>query len=135
VRFELDHVARFELAERSELLLESVPEAGAEGEIVLELRSGSLRVLTAGALAPARLRVLAPDADVLVVGTELAVDVVPGMGTCVCCTRGVVEVSSRHATGAPPSPERIGAGQMALCMPGSAMTKVGPALVEHTRPE
>jgi ferric-dicitrate binding protein FerR (iron transport regulator) len=131
LRFELERVGRFELGERSELVLELVPEAGASDELVLELRSGALRVITVEPLAPTRVRVRAPDGEVRVVGTEFAVDIIPGAATCICCTRGAIEVSSRHHAG---ERLRIPAGGMAWCPSDGSATKTEDVVAEHRAP-
>ena len=56
-------------------------------------RTRHLAVRTGPEFAGSRLVVRAPDAEVAVLGTRFAVDVVPA-GTCVCCGEGRVDVRS-----------------------------------------
>lgn len=84
-----------ELGPDSELVL---ADPGTPGALVFEGERGHLRFATGPDLDPGRgLLVRTRDAEVEVLGTVFGVDVYDE-GTCVCCTRGEVQVRSR-ATG------------------------------------
>ena len=126
----LERIGWLELGPNSDLAWTSLVAIGSTNEFTLELRAGSLRVITAE-LAPTTLIVRGPDCDVRVVGTEFAVDILPGMGTCVCCTHGTLEVTSRHAPG---EHSRVKAGGMALCGPDGGPTMTGRFKPDHVAP-
>lgn len=125
-RLRLDGVALIELAPGSEVVFKLWSEDGA-GEAQLELARGGVRVVTAPDFAPRKLAVLAPDARVAIVGTEFGVDVLEGMGTCVCCTHGAIEVHPRGR----PQPERVLAGGMSFCFASGDAPMLGPVKDDH----
>lgn len=127
VRLRLDNVALIELAPHTELTLRPWTSSGA-GEARLELARGGVRVVTAPAFAPRRLTVAAPQAEVAVVGTEFGVDVVEGLGTCVCCTHGSVAVRASGREGV----EMLAAGEMAFCFSSRAAPERGPVRDDHS---
>ena len=127
VRLRLDSVALIELAPHTELTLRPWSPTG-EGEARLVLARGGVRVVTAPAFAPRRLTVAAPQAEVAVVGTEFGVDVVEGMGTCVCCTHGSVAVRALGREGV----ETLAAGEMAFCFSSRAEPMRGPVKDDHS---
>lgn len=127
VRLRLDDVALVELAPHTELTLRPWGPGG-DGEARLELRRGGVRVVTAPSFAPRRLTVAAPHAEVAVVGTEFGVDVVEGMGTCVCCTHGRVAVRALGREGV----EQLAAGEMAFCFSSRAEPMRGPVKDDHS---
>ena len=126
----LERIGWLELGPNSDLAWTSLAAIGSMNEFTLELRAGSLRVITSE-LAPTTLIVRGPECDVRVVGTEFAIDVLPGMGTCVCCTHGTLEVTSRHAPG---ERSRVKSGGMALCGPDGGPTMTGPSKPDHVAP-
>lgn len=65
----------------------------------LRANAGHLALRTGPEFAGARLQVLAPDAEVEVLGTRFAVDLYED-GTCVCCSEGRVDVRSLRAEAA-----------------------------------
>lgn len=125
-RLRLDGVALVELAPQTRLQIRTWSEDGA-GEAVLELESGGVRIVTAPDFAPRKLRVVTPDAEVNVIGTEFGVDVIEKMGTCICCTRGAVDVRSLVAG----SSSRVLEGGMALCFASGAAPMLGDVESEH----
>jgi ferric-dicitrate binding protein FerR (iron transport regulator) len=127
VRLRLDNVALIELAPHTELTLRPWSASG-EGEARLVLTRGGVRVVTAPEFAPRRLTVAAPQAEVAVVGTEFGVDVVEGMGTCVCCTHGSVAVRALGREGV----ETLAAGQMSFCFSSRAEPMRGPVKDDHS---
>jgi len=127
VRLRLDSVALIELAPHTELTLRPWNPAG-HGEARLVLTRGGVRVVTAPEFAPRRLTVEAPQAEVAVVGTEFGVDVVEGMGTCVCCTHGSVAVRALGREGV----ETLAAGQMSFCFSSRAEPMRGPVKDDHS---
>jgi ferric-dicitrate binding protein FerR (iron transport regulator) len=98
--------------------------------IELTLASGSLRVVTGAHFAPRRFTVKAPDAEVLVIGTEFGIDVDEAQGTCVCCNEGSIEVRPRGS----PSVERLVAGGMVYCFASDMAPMLGEAKAQHLRP-
>lgn len=127
VRLRLDNVALIELAPHSELTLRPWTSSG-EGEARLVLARGGVRVVTAPQFAPRRLTVAAPQAEVAVVGTEFGVDVVEGMGTCVCCTHGSVAVRALGREGV----DTLAAGEMSFCFSSRAEPMRGPVKDDHS---
>ena len=125
VRLSLDNVALIELAPHTELTLR--PWSARDSEARLVLTRGGVRVLTAPAFAPRRLTVTAPEAEVEIVGTEFGVDVIDGMGTCVCCTHGSVAVRALGHDGV----ETLAAEQMAFCFSSRAEPMLGPVKEDH----
>lgn len=125
-RLRLDGVALVELAPRTRLQIRTWAADGS-GEAVLELSSGGVRIVTAPDFAPRRLRVVTPEAEVSVVGTEFGVDVIENMGTCVCCTHGAIDVRSRIVGDS----SRVLEGGMALCFSSGAAPLLGEIESEH----
>jgi len=126
VRLRLDQAVLVELAEGTRLSLVTWDEAP-DGETVLDLASGGVRVLTGPGFAPRRLRVRSPDAEVAIVGTEFGVDVVEGAGTCVCCTHGVIAVTPNGRDKA----DKIVEGGMSFCFSSGAAPMLGDAKEQH----
>ena len=125
-RLRLDGVALVELAPHTRLQIRTW-ESDGDGEAVLELGSGGVRIVTGPGFAPRKLRVVTPEAEVRVLGTEFGVDVIEKMGTCVCCTRGAVDVRSRIAGDS----SRVLEGGMALCFASGAAPMLGDVEAEH----
>ena len=125
-RLRLDGVALLELAPQTRLQIRTWDAEGG-GEAVLELHGGGVRIVTAPDFAPRKLRVVTPDAEVSVIGTEFGVDVIENMGTCVCCTHGAVDVRSRIAGNS----SRVLEGGMALCFSSGAAPMLGDVEAEH----
>lgn len=126
VRVRLDGLVLLEFAAGARARLEPWP-VDRPGEAVVRLASGGVRVLTAPGFAPRSLRVLAPDAEVAVVGTEFGVDVLEGMGTCVCCTHGAVSVLPRGRERA----DTVLAGGMSFCFASGEAPMLGEAKADH----
>jgi ferric-dicitrate binding protein FerR (iron transport regulator) len=124
-RVRLDGVTLIELAPNSEVVFTPWGEAG--GEARIELARGGVRVATAPDFAPRKLTVRAPDAQIAIVGTELGVDVLEGVGTCVCCTHGAIEVRPRGRERA----ERVLAGGMAFCFSSREAPMLGAVKDDH----
>ncbi|HVS11168.1 MAG TPA: FecR domain-containing protein [Planctomycetota bacterium] len=97
IRLRLRNQLVLELAAGSSLRVENTDTEvlGSPSPIELELERGSLAVVTSSGLGTSRLEILTAQAVVAVTGTAFAVDVVPGMGTCVCCSAGSIVVRSR----------------------------------------
>ncbi|MCE9593057.1 MAG: FecR domain-containing protein [Planctomycetes bacterium] len=127
----LDARLVLEFAPHTALEILALPDRSTPGTIELRLRSGALRVATRSGFAPTRMLVHAPEADVRVVGTEFGIDVIPGVATCVCCTRGTVEVEL--ATGSA-EPMAVQAGGNAWCPVGGAPAMTGPVKPMHAAP-
>lgn len=127
----LDERLVMELAPHTELEIVVLPERSRPGTLELRLTSGALRVATRAGFAPNRMLVHAPDADVLVVGTEFGVDVVPGEATCVCCVHGRVEVAP---CGAPERRQAVDAGGNAWYPVGGAPPMLGTVKPMHADP-
>lgn len=125
-RVRVDGVALIELAPNSELVLTPWSEAGG-GEARIELARGGVRVATAPDFAPRKLTVFAPDAQIAIVGTEFGVDVLDGVGTCVCCTHGAIEVRPRGRE----QSERVLAGGMSFCFSSGEAPMLGAVKDDH----
>lgn len=125
-RLRVDDVVLMEFAANSRAAITHWSD-GPQGEYVLRLEAGSVRVLTSRDFAPRRLRVSAPDAEIAIVGTEFGVDVLEGMGTCVCCTEGVIEVTPRGSADA----DRIEAGGMSFCFASGDEPMLGDVKADH----
>jgi len=125
-RLRLDGVALVELAPQTRLQIHTW-DADGGGEAVLELHGGGVRIVTAPDFAPRKLRVVTPDAEVSVIGTEFGVDVIENTGTCVCCTHGAVDVRSRIAGNS----SRVLEGGMALCFSSGAAPMLGDVEAQH----
>lgn len=126
VRVRLDGAVLIELAAGTRLTLAAWDES-ADGETLLELASGGVRVLTGPTFAPRHLRVRAPDADIAIVGTEFGVDVIDGSGTCVCCTKGAIDVRARGQDAA----HRVLAGGMSFCFSSGEAPMLGDVKSDH----
>lgn len=126
MRLRLDGVVLIELAAGTRLTLAAWDES-ADGETLLELASGGVRVLTGPTFAPRHLRVRAPDADIAIVGTEFGVDVIDGSGTCVCCTKGAIDVRARGQDAA----HRVLAGGMSFCFSSGEAPMLGEVKSDH----
>ncbi len=125
-RLRLDGVALVELAPQTSLQVRTWAADGS-GEAVLELSRGGVRIVTAPDFAPRKLRVVTPEAEVSIVGTEFGVDVIENMGTCVCCTHGAIDVRSRIVGNS----SRVLEGGMALCFASGAAPMLGDIESEH----
>lgn len=125
-RVRIDGVALIELAPDSELVFTPWSEASG-GEARIELARGGVRVATAPDFAPRKLTVLAPDARIVIVGTEFGVDVLEGVGTCVCCTHGAIEVRPRGREQA----DRVLAGGMSFCFSSGEAPMLGAVKDDH----
>ncbi len=102
------------------------------GDFAFAIESGALRVVTGPDFAPSHLVVRAPDADVSIVGTEFGVDVIDGQGTCVCCTRGEVDVRATHRSN---ELARIAADQRSFCsVEPAAPPALGAPVDAHVAP-
>jgi len=65
------------------------------------------------------------------VGTEFAIDVYPGIATCICCTEGAIEVTPTHGE---PTLYRVEAGGMAWCPADGSAPMTGPVKPAHVAP-
>lgn len=127
----LDSRAVIEIGRDSALNFNALGAPETDGEIVLELGAGAVRILTSADFLPSRMTVRAPGAELRVAGTELGIDVLGSMGTCVCCTRGVVEVWSQRE---PEHVHRLEANGMALFPPGGDPPMFGSLKPDHAAP-
>jgi ferric-dicitrate binding protein FerR (iron transport regulator) len=124
-------VVVIEIGAHSKLRFERIASSRG-GDFEFALDSGALRVVTGPDFQPSRLRVRAPDADIAVVGTEFGVDVIDGKGTCVCCTRGEVEVRATHRSD---ELTRIAADHRSFCfVEPTVPPDLGAAAAEHVAP-
>ncbi len=134
----LDTRVALSLAAGSALSLVAVPESEVLASIWLEQQRGSLAVVTGPGFVDANLRIQTPDSEVRVVGTRFAVDVIAGLGTCVCCDEGVVSVFDQPLTqdlvpeGTPE--HKLSQGEMTFIFSDHRPREIGPAIAEHLAP-
>ena len=134
----LDTRIALSLAAGSALTLMAVPEPEVLGSIWFEQQRGSLAVVTGPGFVDANLRIRTPDSEVRIVGTRFAVDVIAGMGTCVCCDEGSVSVFDQPLTqelvpeGTPE--HKLSRGEMSFIFSDHRPTKIGSAMAEHLAP-
>ena len=132
VRVRLGDRFVLELSKRGSLSVEITRSEtpGSPGSIRLGLERGSLAVVTSPGFEGSRLEVQTEQALVAVTGTAFAVDVVPGMGTCVCCYAGSIEVCMRLGEA---SPARVRAGGNAFAFTDGRL-QTGEPVPEHLAP-
>ncbi len=134
----LDTRVALSLAAGSTLTLVAVPEPEVLASIWLDQQRGSLAVVTGPGFVDANLRILTPDGEVRVVGTRFAIEVIAGMGTCVCCAEGIVSVFDRPLTeGLVPeaAPEhKLAGGEMIFVFSDHRPRESGPAIADHLAP-
>jgi ferric-dicitrate binding protein FerR (iron transport regulator) len=126
MRLRIDESVLIELAPETLMSLEDWSENGGRQGVVRLVRGG-VRILTGPGFAPRGLRVVAPDAQVSVVGTEFGVDVFEGTGTCVCCTQGTVSVQPRSSARA----DTVRAGGMSFCFSSGEPPMLDVAKEDH----
>ena len=129
VRLRLRERLVLELAAGSSLRVENT-ETGVLSPIRLELERGSLAVVTSPGFEGSRLEITTPQASVAITGTAFTVDVVPEMGTCVCCSAGSIVVRSR--LGETPA-ATVSAGANAFVFTDGKLRTGGP-VPEHLAP-
>lgn len=134
----LDRRAAFSFAAGSSAMLVEVPARRALGDIVVDQDRGSVAVVTGPEFEGLGLCVLTPFADVRVSGTEFAVDVFPGTGTCVCCTEGKVGVDPHGRDRIDPSAAEaqwsVGGGDLGFISPEGKLAESGKAEADHVAP-
>jgi hypothetical protein len=132
IRLRLRERLVLELAAGSSLRVESTDTEvlGSPSPIQLELERGSLAVVTSPGFEGSRLEILTAQGAVAVTGTAFAVDVVPGMGTCVCCSSGSIVVRSR--LGEAPAATVSGGANAFVFTDGKLRT--GDPVPEHLAP-
>jgi len=129
VRLVLGRHVALSLGADSELVLPAVDSLEGPQAWLLEAPAGHLAIATGPDFPGSRLAVRAPDAQVEVVGTRFAVDVYES-GTCVCCSEGRVQVTSRRegAEGA-----GVPAGGMAYAHSAGGLS-TGEVMPDHVAP-
>jgi len=133
IRLRLRDLLVLELAAGSSLRVQSTRTEilGSPSPLELELERGGLAVVTSPGFEGSRLEILTAQAAVAVTGTAFAVDVVPGMGTCVCCSGGSIVVRSR--LGEAPAATVSGGGNAFVFTDGKLRTGE-PVVPEHLVP-
>jgi hypothetical protein len=138
----LDQRVALSLASGTRAMLKRVPAEGTLGELLVDQHQGSLAVVTGPEFDGTSLRIQTPSAEVRVLGTEFALDVFPGTGTCVCCTEGSVAVFAR-LPGATEEAERdparepdwtVRGGNMGFVTDRGKFSESGEAMSLHTTP-
>ncbi len=134
----LDTRLALSLAAGSTMSLVAVPEPEVLASIWLDQQRGSLAVATGPGFVDADLRIQSPDSEVRIVGTRFAVDVIAGLGTCVCCDEGVVSVFDQPVT-QDLVPEgthehKLAQGEMTFVFSDHRPRESGRAIAEHLAP-
>ncbi len=134
----LDRRVAIGLSPASAVRLVIVPEPEVLDDILLSQERGSLAVVTGPQFSGSSLRVRTKDTEVRAIGTEFAVDVIPGEGTCVCCAEGSVQVFDRPGTDDPDaegiSSSTVPHGEAGLVSSKGLPTQHGRVVAAHLAP-
>ena len=134
----LDSRVALSLASGCTLTLVAIPDSEVLGDLWLDQQSGSLAVVTGPDFQGSSLRIQTADTEVRILGTQFSVDVIAGVGTCVCCSEGSVSVFDGPVTEDPIAEGRtehtLPQGEMRFVFRDHRPMKTGPAMPEHLAP-
>ncbi len=97
LELQLNRDLRMEVGPSSNVILASAELSNPADVHDFQLVSGTMHMITSKGYGEGPFVVATPDARIMITGTCLSIEIIPGMGTCVCVAEGEVVVESlRH---------------------------------------
>lgn len=97
LELQLNRDLRMEVGPSSNVILASAELSNPADVHDFQLVSGTMHMITSEGYGEGPFVVATPDARIMITGTCLSIEIIPGMGTCVCVAEGDVVVESlRH---------------------------------------
>jgi ferric-dicitrate binding protein FerR (iron transport regulator) len=130
----LDQRFALSLSAGAAMQLVAIPPPAVRDDVILRQELGSLAIATGPGFTGSTLRVITTEAIVNVTGTQFVVDVYPGMGTCVCCCEGSVEVNRQPGSAEAVAALLVPNGQMGFLYSDGRESSTGAVIQGHLTP-